>query len=424
MLHRIVRPTLLTLLILTGIASAGFLWSGGQRIASTTNHTAVADARVGALIAGLTDLGTSLQAYVAPGQSVSTWAERSTALLAQLSADLGAFESLPDAASAAAVVRPAIASLVKIDDRVREYLRGGDDLMAADLAFNEAREATGGAVAALRDWRAGHQGAAASAIAGVEQQQTAALGAMVLAWALSLVLVWKRPATAAVTVAAEADATPPFAEPVDVSFAPAPMAGPAIDLQAAALACDAFARAGDGAALKAALGHGATALGAKGVVVWLGVDEQLFAVASHGYDERHLKRPIARSAANVTAETWRTGQAVAVPGDADAPGVVVVPMADAGGCRGVVSAELLPGHVAAADRQALLSMFAAQLGGIVGASAPSAAAATSAPASAPASAAAGPVIPDTAVPDTAAIDLGVSELAALPTGPAAEERAS
>ncbi len=381
MLHRIVRPTLLTLLVLTGIAAAGFLWSGGQRIASTTNHTAVADARVGALIAGLTDLGTSLQAYVAPGQSVSTWAERSTALLAQLTADLGAFESLPDTAAAAEVVRPAIASLAKIDDRVREYLRGGDDLMAADLAFNEAREATGGAVAALRDWRAGQQGAAASTIAGVEQQQTAALGAMVLAWALSLVLVWRRPATAAVAVAPEADATP-SAESVDVSFAPAPVAGPAVDLQAAALACDAFARAGDGAALKAALGQGATALGAKGVVVWLGVDEQLFAVASYGYDERHLKRPIARSAANVTAETWRTGQAVAVPGEADAPGVVVVPMADAGGCRGVVSAELLPGHGAAADRQALLSMFAAQLGGIVGASAPPAAAATSAPAAA------------------------------------------
>jgi hypothetical protein len=401
MLHRIVRPTLLTLLILTGIASAGFLWSGGQRIASTTNHTAVADARVGALIAGLTDLGTSLQAYVAPGQSVSTWAERSTALLAQLSADLGAFESLPDTASAAEVVRPAIASLVKIDDRVREYLRGGDDLMAADLAFNEAREATGGAVAALRDWRSGHQGAAASTIAGVEQQQTAALGAMVLAWALSLVLVWKRPATAAVTVAAEADATP-SAEPVDVSFAPAPVAGPAIDLQAAALACDAFARAGDGAALKAALGYGATALGAKGVVVWLGVDEQLFAVASHGYDERHLRRPIARSAANVTAETWRTGQAVAVPGDADAPGVVVVPMADAGGCRGVVSAELLPGHVAAADRQALLSMFAAQLGGIVAASLPA-----QAPSEPP------------SVPDVVA-----SDLAPVPAAPTAEERAS
>ncbi|MGE0394837.1 MAG: hypothetical protein AB7P67_14825, partial [Vicinamibacterales bacterium] len=57
---------------------------------------------------------------------------------------------------------------------------------------------------------------------------------------------------------------------------------------------------------------------------------------------------------------------------------------DANGCRGVVSAELLPGRVAAADRQALLSMFAAQLGGIVGASAPAPAAA---PAPTPASAA-------------------------------------
>ncbi len=415
MRHRIVRPVVLTLLILTGIASAGFLWSGGQRIASTNNHTAVADARTGALLAGMTDLGTSLQAYVAPGQSISTWAERSTALLAQLTADLGAFESLPDTAAAADVVRPAIASLAKIDGRVREYLRSGDDLMAADLAFNEAREATGGAVTALRDWRASQQGAAASAIAGIERQQTAALGAMVLAWALSLVVAWKRPEQPAAVVTADATtaAADASVDPFQVLSSPS-AEGAAVDLQAAAQACDAFARAGDGAALKTALGHGATALGAKGVVVWLGVDEQLFAVASHGYDERHLKRPIARNAANVTAETWRTGQAVTVAGDGDTPGVVVVPMAGAGGCRGVVSAELLPGRVAAADRQALLSMFAAQLGGIVAASAP---AAVSAPAPAPS-----PATPDTAFDELAAV---IAEPGTVPTAaPPAEERAS
>ncbi|MGE0394137.1 MAG: hypothetical protein AB7P67_11285, partial [Vicinamibacterales bacterium] len=368
MRHRIVRPVVLTLLILTGIASAGFLWFGGQRIASTHNQTDVAGARVDALVTGMADLSAALQAYVAPGQSVSTWAERATALLAQLGDDLGAFERLPDATATAEMVRPAVDSLARINDRVREYLRSGDDLMAADLAFNEARDATGAAVAALRDWRARQQGVAAAAVAGIERQQTAALGVMVLAWALSLLLAWKRPAPASVEAAADVPAATGLAADIlNLSLAPAD--GPGVDLQAAAQACDALARASDGAALKAALGHGAAALGAKGVVVWLGVDEQLFAVASHGYDERHLRRPIPRTAGNVTAETWRTGQAVSIAGDADAPGVVVVPMADANGCRGVVSAELLPGRVAAADRQALLSMFAAQLGGIVGASA-------------------------------------------------------
>ena len=326
-------------------------------------------------------------------------------------------------------VRPAAASLAKIDERVRDYLRSGDDLMAADLAFNEAGQTAAGAVTALRDWRARQQSASAAAVSGIETQQTAALGALVLAWAISLVLVWKRPeqvvAGAVVADAADASAS---VDAFELSFArPVVTDGAAVDLQAAAQASEAFARAGDAPALKAALGRGAEALGAKGVVVWLGVEEHLFAVASHGYDERHLKRPIARDAENVTAETWRTGQAVTIPGEGDAPGVVVVPMADAAGCRGVVSAELLPGRVAAADRQALLLMFAAQLGGIVGAAAPAAAAS---PAPAPA-----PATRDTAFDELAAatpepaaldavVDSTVDGTTMDGTAPAAKERAS
>jgi hypothetical protein len=41
-------------------------------------------------------------------------------------------------------------------------------------------------------------------------------------------------------------------------------------------------------------------------------------------------------------------------------------MIGAAGCRGVVSAELLVGRPANAEREALLAMFAAQLVGLVG----------------------------------------------------------
>ncbi len=375
MLHRIVRPVLVILLILTGIASAGFLWLSGQQIASAHRAAVLADARVDALLAGLSECRAALQAYVAPGQSVTTWAQRSAALQTQMTDDVAALEGLQGAGPVVAAVRPALATLAKIDGRAREYLRSGDDLMAADLAFNEARETTAGATEALHGWRAAQQASAAATASGIQFQQMVALGVGVVAWALSLLLVWKRPATPVLAAAPVETAAPATTDTqLDMAFPVAPTHS-VLDLPVAAQACGAFAMASDSAQLKAALGRGAEAIGAKGVVVWLGVGEELFAVASHGYDERHLRRPIARNAQNVTAEAWRTGEGVAVAADGDAPGVLVVPMAGSAGCRGVVSAELLPGRPANTDRQALLSMFAAQLVGVVGAATPATAAA-------------------------------------------------
>lgn len=373
MLHRIVRPVLAILFILTGIASAGVLWFSGQQIASAHGAAALADARVDALLGELSERRSALQAYVAPGQSVTTWAQRSAALHAQLTTDLAALEALPEAGPVVQVVRPALTSLAKIDGRAREYLRSGDELMAADLAFNEARDTTTAAAAALTDWRAVRQATAAGSVSELRLQQNLAIGVGVLAWALSLILVWRRPANAATT---EVVIASPVEFPMSEGAGAAPVqASPsrgALDLSAAAQACAALAVAGDAPQLKAALGDVAAAVGAKGLVVWLGVGDELFAVASQGYDERHLRKPIARGAENVTAEAWRTGAAVTVPGADEAPGVVVVPMVAAAGCRGVVSVELVAGRSASAECQALLSIFASQLAGIVGAATPTA----------------------------------------------------
>ena len=387
MLHRMVRPAFLTLLIVAGIASAGFLWFTEQRIATIRQQAAATETHADALVGGLSDLTTALQAYVAPGQNITEWSKRAAALLAQLTNDVSALGAAAAATEALAVVGPGIESLTRLDARVREYLRSGDDLMAADLAFTEARDTTGAMVSALRDWRARRDAAVVTHVRSAQVQQAAALGGVLLAWVLSLVVVsWGRGSALAGTVQAGAALAGLAAvDPAVVANAPVvnvlalsvdrTVSGGRVadvDLAIAAVACGDFARASDGVALRAALGRGAEALGAKGIVVWLGVGEELFAVASHGYDERHLKRPISRDARNVTAEAWRTAQPVlvsgdAVPGEADGPGAVVVPMVGAAGCRGVVSAELLPGRAANADRQALLSMFAAQIVGLVGA---------------------------------------------------------
>ena len=370
MLHRMARPFFLTLLIAAGIASAGFLWFTQQRIATARQQAAAMDTHADALIGGLSELSAALQAYVAPGQNITEWSKRATALLTQLTSDASALAAAADATEALAVVGPGIETLTRLDARVRDYLRSGDDLMAADLAFTEARDTTGGMVSALRDWRARREAAVVTGARSAEVQQAAALGGVFIAWVLSLVVLpWGRGAGQAgsTTAAADVVADAPVADILALSLDRTVTAKPLdVDLAIAAVACGDFARALDGMALRSALGRGAEALGAKGIVVWLGVGEELFAVAAHGYDERHLKRPISRDAKNVTAEAWRTAQAVLVAGEADGPGAVVVPMVGAAGCRGVVSAELLPGRAANADRQALLAMFAAQIVGLVG----------------------------------------------------------
>lgn len=403
MLHRIVRPAVITLLLLASLASAAFLWISERRIDGAWQRASAADERIESISVQLGDLQTALHAHVAPGQNVTEWSARADAVLSQLAKDAEAVEQSGDTGLARDVLRPAIQSLTRLNSGVREYVRSGDDLMAADLAFTEAASTVDGTITALHGWREIESAPATRELKFTPTRRALTLGSIVLPLVLCLGVVGRKRETS--TAPSDAASAPDHVEPagsvaVEVRLSADRTEPLGVDLQVAAQACDALARAGDGAALKAALGHGAAALGAKGVVVWLGVEEQLFAVASHGYDERHLKRPIARGAENVTAETWRTGQAVSIPGDGDAPGVVVVPMADANGCRGVVSAELLPGRVAAADRQALLSMFAAQLGGIVGASAPAAA-------------------PAPPTPDVAARDRD-----SVPAAPAAEERAS
>ncbi len=366
MLHRIVRPAVVTLLIATGLASAAYLWLSERQLDSAEQRANRADGLTDRFILQLGDLRTALQAYVAPGQNITEWTARTASLLNQLSSAAEALEGSDGAEVSRDVVRPAIATLTRIDTGVREYLRSGDDLMAADLAFTEAREVIDGTVSTLHGWREVQQAPAAKAVKTTPIRRALALGWLLASWTLCFgVIGWRReadpaPASMAADQTGDAEQTLPAGLPDDRTTG-------AVDLAAAAIACGGFARATDGSGLRSALGRGAEALGAKGIVVWLGVGEELFAVASHGYDERHLKRPISRDAKNVTAEAWRTAQAVLVPAEADGPGAVVVPMVGAAGCRGVVSAELLPGRAANADRQALLSMFAAQIVGLVGA---------------------------------------------------------
>src|SRR5436305_7135655 len=104
---------------------------------------------------------------------------------------------------------------------------------------------------------------------------------------------------------------------------------PTVDLTAAADAASMLARANDTAALKDVLARVAHVLGARGIVVWMGAGEELFPALAYGYDERVVSRmgPLARNAANATAEAWRTGQLRTVTSDIMSHGAVAAPVA-------------------------------------------------------------------------------------------------
>jgi hypothetical protein len=95
-------------------------------------------------------------------------------------------------------------------------------------------------------------------------------------------------------------------------------------------------------------------------------------VLAHGYSDQvlSLMRPVPRSADNAAAAAYRSGALQTVMARPGTPlGAVVAPLLAADGCIGALTAEVRDGGEQSEQVQALASIFAAQLAGILGASA-------------------------------------------------------
>jgi hypothetical protein len=125
----------------------------------------------------------------------------------------------------------------------------------------------------------------------------------------------------------------------------------------------------DASALPPALERVATALDARGIIVWLGAGEELFVAAAYGYGEEVISRlgPIARAADNPTADAWRSSQLRVVPSSPVAFGAIVAPLLRPNGCFGVLAAEVRHQREHDASTQAVATMIAAQLSSILAA---------------------------------------------------------
>jgi hypothetical protein len=327
----------------------------------------------------LTDIRAAQQAYVAAGQGTAFWMPKVTALIDEATPQLDQLRGAAARTPARTSLMEAAARLTEIgnvDRRVRDYLRSGQTLMASDVVFTEGNETAINAAQLVDSARdAEHQQFDANEAA-LRRRQAAFLGGAVgFDVFVMLALAWARPETAPDA----ADAQPAVRSSLgDISMKPAAPAssaprGSAPMLRAAADVCVEIARATTAAELTQLLSRTADIVDATGMVVWLGdyTGGDLRLVLAHGYSESVISRmaTIPRGADNAAAAAYRTGKLQIVlkrPGSAN--GALAAPLLTAERCVGALTAEIQSGSEVSEAVQAVTTLVAAQLTGIVAAS--------------------------------------------------------
>jgi len=143
-----------------------------------------------------------------------------------------------------------------------------------------------------------------------------------------------------------------------------------VDLKTVAAICSDLARVSDTRAVPALLERAAVLLDATGIVLWIADPDgrELTPIMVHGYAPQMANRlgTIAREAANVTASAYRTGLLQTVKGDSISNGAIAAPLVSAGGCLGVMAAEMKNGGEQRELLLAAATIFASQLSTLVG----------------------------------------------------------
>jgi hypothetical protein len=381
-------------------AAAFFLFTTEQKIADRRDALRIFDRRAREAAVALADARAGQQAYVAAGQSSGYWIPKVAAIVQEVGVAMDTLRGNAASAAAAQSLLDASSSISEfgnVDKRVRDYLKADDSLMASDIVFSEGSTAAARAAvqveaarlaehqafdadeAAWRRFEAYAMGGGAGfallmlAILGLARGSAVKADASTAHDAASVKaedeLPLHQPSTSLGRVAPKAAAPPPVATPV----APPPPAASTVALRAAADLCTEFGRIHDLAELKTLLGRAARVMNANGLVVWLGnpAGADLQPVLAHGYSDQvlALMRPVSRGADNAAAAAYRSGTLQIVtsrPGTA--LGAVVAPLLAAEGCIGALTAEVKDGGEHAEQVQALASIFAAQLAGILSAS--------------------------------------------------------
>ena len=378
------RPLRLTFGILAflAIGAAAFLLvrSEGQR-ALRTDALRAFDQHARDASDTLVDARVSQQAYVAAGQGVAFWTDKVSTAIQAANASLTPLRA-SGGTGAQTAIDEATATVVEfaaIDKRARDYLKAGQQLMAGDVIFTEGSDAAATAIRQIETARlAQHQAVNVELAAlGKQQTQIAAAAAAVVGIIILLLLPVPRQQTNAATAEIGGAIVPTLplqieAEPpAPAAAAPAPAARTTgLVFKAATDVATDFGRVRDLDELTTVLGRAADVMDASGLMVWAGSasGSDLRPVLAHGYSVEMIARipPVPRSADNAAAAAYRSGTLQIVlsrPGSSS--GAVVAPIMSADGCIGALSAEIRNGGETSDGVQALATIFAAYLAGVL-----------------------------------------------------------
>lgn len=367
------RSVTVTILVAVAafIGSAAYLlWSLQQQTSATIDAERRMASHADAIAETLSSIATAQQGYVAPGQLDEPLFEEATASLAHLAGQMNAFAphlQSPEAAAHLEPLRQAVAALQEADARTRENLSRGQELMAADVIYSDGRNVVAAIATQLHEARAAEQTAARASLARAVRSVWTLFGLLVLASAAACAALVKhtRGATAPVTHAEIAPA------PIQDTLAPS-SSSPAhsVDQTALARLCTDVVRAADVRQLERALAAAARLLDASSVMLWMSAGDRLLPALAHGFPADALPRlkPIAGDADNAAAAAWQSGRVVQqVPATGDAGAAIVAPLFSPEAAIGVLAVELRPGRLPDADREAAVTVLAAQLSTVVSA---------------------------------------------------------
>ena len=376
MRSRAVRLTLSAMAVGVLAAAGYFVFQTEQQIESRRAAARRFEERVRAVDRALSDLRMGQHAYVAAGQSADAWMPKVVSMSGEAARgvdDLRSAAATPDARSSLMEAAATIVQLGQVDRRVVDYLKSGQDVMAADVVYSEAGQTVALAANQVDAARALEQQGVDVAERESRRRQLYALGSAGAVSVLTLLLLGAAPASQPSLNLKGKKVEAPLPIDDELSFkvirAEAPRHSAPI-MKAAAEICTEVGRVNDRADLDKLLGRAADLMDASGVIIWMGnaTGGDLHPALVHGYPaQAAAKMPaVARNANNAAAAAYRTGAlqiVLARPGAAS--GALVAPLLTPDGCIGALSAEIKGRGETSDSTQALVVLFAAQLASVL-----------------------------------------------------------
>lgn len=394
------RGARLTVAVLFALVCGAAAWQYARverSVSGQADAAASFEREARSLATAVAELRGAQQGYVADGQGPDYWTTRVTKDLASLRTRVESLRRQAADARAVAHVNAASSALerfARTDARARDYLGTDHRLLASDLIYNDGFELARTASDEIEAAREAEGIFGQAIISRLRmQQQLLAGGIAGLGLLFLLILAFtpaedrrvERQATSTRVLDLDQNRPPTVEHPapdteqallaLDESF---PLtitpAAPVVDLRAAAELCLDLARVTDPEEIPALLRRVTHVLDARGIVLWMADPDgrELVPTVAHGYAASSLARlgTIHRDSDNATAAAFRESRVHIVKGDTLTNGAIVVPLVTAGGCIGVMAAELRNEREQREEVRAVASMMAAQLAALVGVAPP------------------------------------------------------